>query len=225
MNNLKFVFFFVAFIVLLSSHPALPPASMWLANVTSFDHTSNCHFLSPSTPQCTRPLWMPTRMLTLTPVTSRTNLQRHHHQFPPFSKQAINRPAERTTSKKHQCDSRYGLNHVDAHLNTAVGVVRSRLRQSRHAVVTIAQNFYSETVVLLKTKTQNTWSCCCFLKEKYFGNFLSRSPYRCQLVKTGKEFIERHDKLLSCALWCQTGETLNVCKQNTGQVENREKNN
>ncbi|KAG7253618.1 hypothetical protein CRUP_027259 [Coryphaenoides rupestris] len=59
------VFCFIAFIQI--PHPALPPASMWLASVTSLDHTSNCHFLRPSTPQCTRPLWMPTRMFTLTP--------------------------------------------------------------------------------------------------------------------------------------------------------------
>lgn len=56
------------------TYPALPPASIWLANVTSLDQTSNCHFLSPSTPQCTLPLWIPTRMFTFTPVTSRTNL-------------------------------------------------------------------------------------------------------------------------------------------------------
>lgn len=56
------------------THPARPPASMWLARVTSLDHTSNCHFRKPRTPQCTRPLWMPTRMFTFTPVTSRTSL-------------------------------------------------------------------------------------------------------------------------------------------------------
>lgn len=56
------------------AHPALPPASMWLARVTSLDQTSNCHLRSPRTPQCTRPLWIPTRMFTFTPVTSRTNL-------------------------------------------------------------------------------------------------------------------------------------------------------
>ena len=56
------------------THPARPPASMWLARVTSLDHTSNCHFRRPRTPQCTRPLWMPTRMITFTPVTSRTSL-------------------------------------------------------------------------------------------------------------------------------------------------------
>lgn len=38
------------------THPALPPASIWLASVTSLDQTSNCHFLRPRTPQCTRPL-------------------------------------------------------------------------------------------------------------------------------------------------------------------------
>lgn len=57
------------------AHPALPPASMWLARVTSLDQTSNCHLRSPRTPQCTRPLWMPTRMFTFTPVTSRTSLR------------------------------------------------------------------------------------------------------------------------------------------------------
>ena len=41
------------------------------------------------------------------------------------------------------------------------------------------------------------------------------ASYRRQLVETGKEFIERHDQLLSCALRGQAGETLDVCKQNT----------
>ena len=57
------------------SYPGIPPDSIWLARVTSLLHTSNCHFLSPNTPQCTRPVCIPTRMFTFTPVTSRTSLQ------------------------------------------------------------------------------------------------------------------------------------------------------
>ena len=41
------------------------------------------------------------------------------------------------------------------------------------------------------------------------------SPYRRQLVKTGEEFVECHDELLSGALRGQAGETLDVCEQNT----------
>ena len=63
--------------ITVETYPAWPPASIWLANVTSLDQTSNCHFLRPSTPQCTLPLWIPTRMFTFTPVTSRTSLQDH----------------------------------------------------------------------------------------------------------------------------------------------------
>lgn len=75
------------------TYPALPPASMWLASVTSLDHTSNCHFLRPKTPQWTLPLWIPTLMLTFTPVTSRTSLERdmgdkgHHWQLNGCSQQ------------------------------------------------------------------------------------------------------------------------------------------
>ncbi len=47
-------------------------------------------------------------------------------------------------------------------------------------------------------------------------------PYRCQLIETGKEFIERHDQLLSSALRGQAGETLDVCKQDT-EDENKRK--
>lgn len=57
------------------THPAIPPLSMWLAKVTSSLHTSNCHFLSPKTPQSTFPVWIPIRISTLKPVASRTNLQ------------------------------------------------------------------------------------------------------------------------------------------------------
>jgi len=56
-------------------YPGRPPDSMWLASVTSFDQTSNCHLRSPRTPHKTRPVWIPTRILTFTPVTSRTSLK------------------------------------------------------------------------------------------------------------------------------------------------------
>lgn len=57
-----------------SFYPGTPPASMWLANVTSCDQTSYCHFCRPMTPQRTFPEWTPTRMLISTPVASRTFL-------------------------------------------------------------------------------------------------------------------------------------------------------
>lgn len=60
-----------------STHPGIPPLSMWLASVTSLDQTSNCHLTRPKTPQCTRPVWMPTRMFTFTAITSRTSLQKN----------------------------------------------------------------------------------------------------------------------------------------------------
>lgn len=59
-----------------STDPGSPPASITLASVTSFDHTSYCHFLRPSTPHNTRPVCKPTRMFKLTSVASATDLQR-----------------------------------------------------------------------------------------------------------------------------------------------------
>lgn len=47
---------------------------------------------------------------------------------------------------------RDGLNHVNAHLHAAVGVVSPGLGQPRHTVVTIAQNFDPETVILLRIR-------------------------------------------------------------------------
>lgn len=41
------------------TYPGRPPDSIWLANVTSFDHTSNCHFCRPITPQSTEPECIP----------------------------------------------------------------------------------------------------------------------------------------------------------------------
>uniref|UniRef100_A0A182KJ58 Uncharacterized protein n=1 Tax=Anopheles christyi TaxID=43041 RepID=A0A182KJ58_9DIPT len=38
------------------TRPGTPPDSMWFAMTTSFDHTSKCHFFSPSTPHMTEPL-------------------------------------------------------------------------------------------------------------------------------------------------------------------------
>lgn len=55
--------------------PGSPPASITLASVTSFDHTSYCHFLRPSTPHSTRPVCRPTRMFRSTSVASTTDLQ------------------------------------------------------------------------------------------------------------------------------------------------------
>lgn len=43
-------------------YPGMPPDSMWLASVTSYDHTSNCHLRRPSTPHRTEPEWIPMRM-------------------------------------------------------------------------------------------------------------------------------------------------------------------
>lgn len=63
-----------------NNHPGTPPASIMLARVTSLDQTSNCHFLRPSTPQCTRPVWIPTRMFTSVPVTFRINLKKTRKQ-------------------------------------------------------------------------------------------------------------------------------------------------
>lgn len=61
-------------IIILITHPGTPPDSMWLASVTSSLHTSNCHFLRPSTPHNTFPVCMPIRMSTLNPAASLTNL-------------------------------------------------------------------------------------------------------------------------------------------------------
>lgn len=62
------------------TYPGMPPLSMWLAKVTSFDHTSNCHLINPNTPQCTRPVCIPTRIFTLTAITSRTKLSKGNEQ-------------------------------------------------------------------------------------------------------------------------------------------------
>ena len=47
---------------------------MLFARVTSFDQTSYCHFLSPSTPHKTRPVWIPTLIFSSTSVASTTDL-------------------------------------------------------------------------------------------------------------------------------------------------------
>ena len=58
------------------AYPGIPPDSILLASVTSFDQASNCHFFCPRTPANTAPVWMPTRMSKLlTPVWCRTLLK------------------------------------------------------------------------------------------------------------------------------------------------------
>lgn len=56
------------------TYPGSPPDSMWLAVVTSSDHTSYCHLTNPNTPLWTLPMCTPTLMFRLTPVASRTLL-------------------------------------------------------------------------------------------------------------------------------------------------------
>ena len=56
------------------THPGNPPASIWFAIITSSDQTSYCHFLKPSTPDSTAPVWTPIRMSTFASVASRTSL-------------------------------------------------------------------------------------------------------------------------------------------------------
>ena len=56
-------------------YPGRPPDSMWLAMVTSSDHTSNCSlFMLPNTPLSAAPVCTPTRMLTSVPVRFCTSL-------------------------------------------------------------------------------------------------------------------------------------------------------
>lgn len=57
------------------THPGSPPASIMLASVTSLDQTSYCHLRRPSTPQSTRPVWIPTLIFNCTSVASTTDLQ------------------------------------------------------------------------------------------------------------------------------------------------------
>lgn len=44
-------------------------------------------------------------------------------------------------------------------------------------------------------------------------------PYRCQLVEAGEELIEGHDQLLRRALGRQTGEALDICKQDAAETQ------
>lgn len=50
--------------------------------------------------------------------------------------------------------SRDGVDHVQAHLHTAVGVVSLGLSEARHAVVAISQDLDAAAVVLLQTRGQ-----------------------------------------------------------------------
>ena len=58
-----------------NNYPGIPPASILFARVTSLDQTSYCHFLSPRTPQSTRPECKPTLMFSSTSVASTTDLE------------------------------------------------------------------------------------------------------------------------------------------------------
>lgn len=46
---------------------------------------------------------------------------------------------------------------------------------------------------------------------------VSQESHRGQLIEASEQFIQRHDQLLSRALGCQAGESLDVCKQNAAE--------
>ena len=50
--------------------------------------------------------------------------------------------------------SRDGVDHVQAHLHAAVGMVGLGLREARHAVVAVSQDLDAAAVVLLQTRGQ-----------------------------------------------------------------------
>ena len=132
------------------SYPEIPLASIWFANVTSFDQVSYCPFFRPKTPHKTRPVWIPIRISTLTPVASRTNLKFDEH----------------STMKKIEDEPRILLDIVDhfqAHSNTIRRVIRSTDRQTTHTIITIAKNFYSHAVAFLYRTNEHRFIS---LKEK-----------------------------------------------------------
>lgn len=46
------------------------------------------------------------------------------------------------------------LTHIQAHLHTVPGVVRQRLRQTRHAVVTVSKDLDAHALVFLECEGQ-----------------------------------------------------------------------
>lgn len=73
----------------------------------------------------------------------------------------------------------YGLYHMQAHLDAAVGMIAPGDRQAGDAVVTIAEELYAQTVVL-----------------------------RRELVETGEEIVQNLHQLLGAALTRQSFENI-----------------
>lgn len=62
-----------------------------------------------------------------------------------------------------------GLTHVQAHLHTVLGMVGQWLRQTRHAVVTVAEDFDAHALVFLrerKTQTTPAWTTTSCERER-----------------------------------------------------------
>lgn len=45
-----------------------------------------------------------------------------------------------------------GLTHIQAHLHAVPGVVRQRLRQTRHTVITVSKDLDPHTLIFLKQR-------------------------------------------------------------------------
>lgn len=147
----------------------MPPDSMLLASVTSLDQTSNCHLRKPSTPQWTRPVWIPTRMLTFTPVTSRTKL---------YSK------------KVNKCSNQFAITlrkwnwHVSPKHNFRPIAVESTIVRAKY---TSGYNDNSETLsmmmmtnhklyldIILEWNISNTLAIFCFVLFRFDPESLSQ---------------------------------------------------
>lgn len=115
------------------AHPGIPPASMLLAKVTSLDHTSNCHFRNPKTPQCTLPEWIPTLIFsTSTPVTSRTRLRVEKHDY--WGQSNTIWDFKQSSLIFHSRNSFY---HIKAHLHTTMSMILPWFWKATDTVVAV----------------------------------------------------------------------------------------
>lgn len=205
---------------------------MWLANVTSCDHTSYCHFCRPITPQRTFPVCTPTRMLISTPVASRSLLQGHKRQGNGVIVSSAQRQQWKESKwklcapfipiiikQKYKWHGPDCSAHVQPHLNTVPGVVGDGVWKSRHTVVTVAQDLNAKTSVFLQTpEAKHSRAGHKQHGRKMFPFGLCRFLYLGDVVKPAEELVEHSDQLLGRAGARQFGEAHDICVQDAAQT-------
>ncbi len=114
-------------------------------------------------------------------------------------------------------DSLYGRAHVQPHLNTVAGVMRDGVWKTRHTVITVAQDFNTQTAIPLQREVREENELSTHTPEKHREEQRGRSVHLSDVVEAAEEFVEDGHELLRCAGARQVREAHDISVQGTAE--------